>query len=48
MDKLLYQCNLGLLLMANLSGFRHIGRLAINICFNLALSQRVEAWKPTY
>jgi len=34
---LMYECNLGLLLMAKLNSFRHIGRLTVNIRCFLAL-----------
>lgn len=42
---LMYECNLGLLLMAKLSGFRHIDRLSVNIRCLVTLWALVKFWK---
>jgi hypothetical protein len=42
---LMYERNLGLLLMAKLNSFRHIGRLTVNIRYLAALFLEVKFWK---
>lgn len=42
---LMYERNLGLLLMAKLSGFRHIGTLSVNVRCPVVLKALVETWK---